>query len=232
MDCTIRLSETRAEAACPPVADRGPDDGACRVPRRRNPPPGGTAGPERPPAEGWDGVHIPTLPRGTPSVEGWGSLRPRPPGPARRSRRGGRGATRSRPATCGVRGSHARAQFPCTSPPMSMCTSRSPTVSITRGSNPGCGDAARNRPSMISSGRADTKWISVSVRWWRRRLRPFSTAPSSMSPRTLSKCSIPRRTVTRVTGAWPGHRAREGFGSHFRATTEAFRGISGPQDRV
>jgi len=36
------------------------------------------AGPERPPAEGWDGMHIPTLPRGTPSVQGGVSLRSRP----------------------------------------------------------------------------------------------------------------------------------------------------------
>ena len=32
----------------------------------------GPLDPERPPAEGWDGVHIPTLPRGTPSVQGGG----------------------------------------------------------------------------------------------------------------------------------------------------------------
>ncbi len=177
MDCTIRRSETRGEAARPPVADRGPDDGECRVPLRRNPLPGGIAGPERPPEEGWDGMHIPTLPRGTPSVQGGGSLRPRPQVPARRSRPGSRGPTGSRPASCGFPGSHARVRFPCTSTPMSMCTSGSATGSAERSLNPGSGNAVPSR------------WSGS------------STAASFMPRMAFSKRSIPLRTAAMVDGA-------------------------------
>ncbi len=60
------------------------------------------------PREDWDGVHIPTLPDATPGIEKGGSLRPRPPVPARRSRPGGRGATENRPTTYEVADMHVR----------------------------------------------------------------------------------------------------------------------------
>jgi len=83
----------------------------------------------------------------------------------------------SRPATCGVPGSHARARFSRTSTPIRMCTSGSATGSAERRSNPACGNATRNTPSIIPSGRADAKRIPVSTRRRRWRLRPSSTAP-------------------------------------------------------
>ncbi len=94
------------------------------------------AGPERPPAEGWDGVHIPTLPRGTPSVQGRGSLRPRPQVPARRSRPGGRGATAIRQTACAVAGVHVRNACPRTRTPMSMCARRPAPVTAFWGRKP------------------------------------------------------------------------------------------------
>ena len=52
-------------------------------------------------------MHIPTLLDATPGIEKGGSLRSRPPVPARRSRPGGRGATASR-TTASARGGPAR----------------------------------------------------------------------------------------------------------------------------
>jgi len=98
--------------------------------------PEGIAGPERPPAEGWDGVHIPTLPRGTPSVHGRGSLRSRPPFPARRSRPGGRGATAIRQEACAVADVHVRNACPRTRTPMSMCARRPAPVTGFPGRKP------------------------------------------------------------------------------------------------
>ena len=60
------------------------------------------------PRGGWDGVHIPTSADATAGIEKRGSLRPRPPVSARRSRPGGRGATTIRTTTCAVADMHVR----------------------------------------------------------------------------------------------------------------------------
>ncbi len=68
-------------------------------------------------------VHIPTLPDATPGIGIGGSLRSRPPVPARRSRPGGRGATYSRTTTCKVADVHVRIPFSRTCPRFHMCAS-------------------------------------------------------------------------------------------------------------
>ena len=66
-------------------------------------------------------MHIPTLPRGTPSVQGGGSLRSRPPFPARHSRPAGRGTTAIRTKTCVDEALHVRTAIPRTSGLLHMC---------------------------------------------------------------------------------------------------------------
>ena len=73
-------------------------------------------------------MHIPTLPRGTPSVQGGGSLRSRPPFPARHSRPAGRGTTAIRTGICVDEALHVRTVIPRTSGLLHMCGSiRAPT---------------------------------------------------------------------------------------------------------
>ncbi len=66
-------------------------------------------------------MHIPTLPRGTPSVQGGGSLRSRPPFPARHSRPADRGTTAIRTRTCVDEAVHVRTAIPRTSGLLHMC---------------------------------------------------------------------------------------------------------------
>ena len=122
------------------IADQGRDG---PVPARRLAFPHGIAGRERPAADGWDGVHIPTTADATAGIEEGGSLRPRPPFPARRSRPGGRGATTIRTTTCAVADVHVR-------------TGNSRTlgsVSHVRPSH-GTGRASRVRPTVSPDVRA------------------------------------------------------------------------------
>ena len=201
------------------------------VPRRRNPLPEGIAGPERPPAEGWDGVHIPILPRGTPSVQGGGSLRPRPQVPARRSRPGGRGATR-KPS-----GDLRSSRF---ARPSAIFPHKHPDSNV----HLRIGNGLRRTALESGVWKRDSKHtVDHPLGTGRCEADPrldeaAAVAVEAVLDRTLStprrafaKRSIPRRAAWVVTGAWPGHRAVEGFGSRFRATTGAFRGIYGPQDR-
>ena len=88
-------------------------------PARRCAFPQGTVGRERPPRVGGMEVHIPALPDATPGIEIGGSLRPRPPVPARRSRPGGRGATQIRTTTCQVADMHVRIAVQRTCTPVS-----------------------------------------------------------------------------------------------------------------
>ena len=69
--------------------------------------------------EGGMGVHMPNLPMPHQASRRGGSLRPRPPVPARRSRPGGRDATESRTTTCEVADVHVRIAFPRTCTPIS-----------------------------------------------------------------------------------------------------------------
>ena len=103
-------------AGAPRARARGP---GMLVPVCRLAFPQGIAGPERPLREGGMEVHIPTLPDATPGIEKGGSLRPRPPFPARRSRPGGRGATQIRTTTCEVEDMHVRIAFQRTCTPNS-----------------------------------------------------------------------------------------------------------------
>ena len=67
-----------------------------------------TAGPVATRRGGWDGMHIPTSADATTGIEKGGSLRSRPPFPARHRRPGGRGATASRTTTCAIPVVHVR----------------------------------------------------------------------------------------------------------------------------
>ena len=81
-----------------------------------------------------DGRAHPTLPDAVPGIERGGSLPPRPHPPERHRRSGGRGATATPPATCGIGGAHIGMAMPCTSTPMSMCTRGTPPTPAVRGS--------------------------------------------------------------------------------------------------
>ena len=69
-------------------------------------------------------VHIPTLPDATLGIEKGGSLRSRPPVPARRSRPGGRDATTSRKTTYAVADMHVRTAISRTCCLFHMCGPR------------------------------------------------------------------------------------------------------------
>ena len=84
----------------------------------------GPIGPERPPAKGGMGVHIPTLRDATPGIQRGGSLRSQPQVPAWHHRPGDRGTTARPPITCGTSPVHVRNAFPRTSTPMSHVRSR------------------------------------------------------------------------------------------------------------
>ena len=74
-----------------------------------------TAGPVATRRGGWDGMHIPTSADATTGIEKGGSLRPRPPFPARHRHPGGRGTTAIRPTTCVATAVHVRTAIPRTS---------------------------------------------------------------------------------------------------------------------
>ena len=95
------------------------------------------------PGEGWDDVHIPTSADATAGIERRGSLRSRPPLPARHSRPGGRDATIIRTTTYAVADMHVRSGV-----------SRTPgSVSHVRPSH-GTGRASRVRPTVSPDIRA------------------------------------------------------------------------------
>ena len=73
-----------------------------------------------------------TLPDAVPGIPKGGSLPPRLHPPERHRRSGGRGATATRPATCGTAGAHMEAAFSCTCTPMSMCTRGTPPTPADR----------------------------------------------------------------------------------------------------
>ena len=102
-------------------------------------------------------------------TKGRGRSRPRPGEADRHRRSAGRGATPSCPPTCGVPSSHARARFPCTSPPMSNAHFRI---------------GSGLRPTELESGLRDAVPL---------RSSGSSTTASFMPPMAFSKRSISRR---------------------------------------
>ena len=102
--------------------------------------------------------------------------------------------------------------FPAQAPRCQMRTSGSATDSAERRSNPGSGNALRNRPPVIASGRADTRRILIRARGRRQRLRPSSTAPSSISSRRRrsrqsSRLAGPSRVTSAGSSATTGQRS-------------------------
>ena len=78
------------------------------------------------------GVPMSALPDAVPGIPKGGSLPPRPHPLERHRRSGGRGATATPPATCGIVGAHIEMAMPYTSTPMSMCTRGTPPTPAVR----------------------------------------------------------------------------------------------------
>ena len=117
-----RAGERCPEGVSGGGAQRSADDGEHSWLHRFKPLPGRIAGRERPRRGGWHGRAHATFPDAVPGIPKGGSLPPRPHPPERHRRSGGRGATATRPATCGTAGAHMEAVFSCTCTPMSTCT--------------------------------------------------------------------------------------------------------------
>ena len=113
-----RGRERRLERLGTGCADGRTDDGEGTRLHRPDTLPGGTAGWERPRSGGEDGDAHRHPPRcRSRHAEMGGRSQPRPRWPDRHRRSGGRGATASAPATCGIGVVHTGTRFPCTSTP-------------------------------------------------------------------------------------------------------------------